>query len=161
MPRLEGPESRHQKYFLQSRGCGKNPSSVHLKSVDKKNVKLAHLSKNGNSPNVTRWNPFWLGKSDKLDLVFWIVATVLFTIIVIGQDFLNDFHSPRLLGANIQWKSTTIRYQGTYSYVYLAISYLYLWCYLFELLCLLYALYFIPLVFYTLYNVLFIRILIS
>lgn len=34
MPRSEGPESRHQKYFLQSRGCGKNPSSVHLKSAN-------------------------------------------------------------------------------------------------------------------------------
>lgn len=36
MPRLEGPESRHQKYFLQSRGCGKKPSSVHLKSAIEK-----------------------------------------------------------------------------------------------------------------------------
>lgn len=32
IPRSEGPESRHQKYFLQSRGWGKKPSSVHLKS---------------------------------------------------------------------------------------------------------------------------------
>lgn len=36
MPRLEGPESRHQKYFLQSRGCWKKPSSTHLKSVDER-----------------------------------------------------------------------------------------------------------------------------
>lgn len=33
MPKLDGPLSKHQKYFLQSRGFGKNPSSSHLKSA--------------------------------------------------------------------------------------------------------------------------------
>lgn len=32
MPKLDGPLSKHQKYFLQSRGFGKKPSSSHLKS---------------------------------------------------------------------------------------------------------------------------------
>lgn len=38
MPSSDGPLSRHQKYFLQSRGCGKNPSSSHLKSVPESGV---------------------------------------------------------------------------------------------------------------------------
>lgn len=38
IPNSEGPLSRHQKYFLQSRGCGKNPSSSHLKSVPESGV---------------------------------------------------------------------------------------------------------------------------
>lgn len=37
-PRPPGPLSKHQKYFLQSRGCGKNPSSSHLKSIENKKL---------------------------------------------------------------------------------------------------------------------------
>lgn len=32
MPKFDGPLSKHQKYFLQSLGCGWKPSSSHLKS---------------------------------------------------------------------------------------------------------------------------------
>jgi len=47
IPRFDGPLSRHQKYFLQSRGCGKNPSSLHLKSVQKAK---------GTAQKVMNWN---------------------------------------------------------------------------------------------------------
>lgn len=40
-PRPPGPLSRHQKYFLQSLGCGKKPSSSHLKSVEGSKPKAA------------------------------------------------------------------------------------------------------------------------
>lgn len=33
-PKPPGPLSKHQKYFLQSRGWEKNPSSSHLKSIE-------------------------------------------------------------------------------------------------------------------------------
>jgi hypothetical protein len=46
MPRLDGPLSRHQKYFLQSRGCGKNPSSLHLKSARKLGTRFKFMNCN-------------------------------------------------------------------------------------------------------------------
>lgn len=62
IPRLEGPLSKHQKYFLQSRGCGKNPSSLQTKS-EKSTEQLLfdmfnpHLSQESIKPFCSSWIP--------------------------------------------------------------------------------------------------------